>query len=200
LGCACGVAGAPAGKPGLGPPARARDRGANRASDAAAARPSLNPNLALPNPHEPCLTPPPRQYYYYHILSWPQLLHVADAGHGTIVGYVLAKMDDEPAAGAAAHGHVTSLAVARTHRRLGVASALMAASHAAMRDVFGAAYASLHVRVGNAAAVRLYTKTLGYAVHDVEAKYYADGEDAYDMRKELVPGGTARRPRSGRGG
>ena len=156
--------------------------------------------MALPNPHEPCLTPPPRQYYYYHILSWPQLLHVADAGHGTIVGYVLAKMDDEPAAGAAAHGHVTSLAVARTHRRLGVASALMAASHAAMRDVFGAAYASLHVRVGNAAAVRLYTKTLGYAVHDVEAKYYADGEDAYDMRKELVPGGTARRPRSGRGG
>jgi N-alpha-acetyltransferase 10/11 len=31
------------------------------------------------------------KYYYYHILSWPQLLHVAEAD-GKIVGYVLAKM------------------------------------------------------------------------------------------------------------
>jgi hypothetical protein len=40
-------------------------------------------------------------------------------------------------------------------------------------------------------------------IYDVEAKYYADGEDAYDMRKPLVPGGVppkkggGRRPRSG---
>lgn len=25
----------------------------------------------------------------------------------------------------------------------------------------------------------------GYEIHGVEAKYYADGEDAYDMRKQL---------------
>lgn len=31
------------------------------------------------------------KYYYYHILSWPQLIHVAD-DNGKIVGYVLAKM------------------------------------------------------------------------------------------------------------
>ena len=31
------------------------------------------------------------QYYLYHILSWPQLLHVAE-DYGKIVGYVLAKM------------------------------------------------------------------------------------------------------------
>ena len=117
------------------------------------------------------------------------------------MGYVLAKMEDDAGGDDAAadkgapppvpHGHVTSLAVARTHRRLGIAAALMGAAHDAMRDVFGAQYASLHVRVGNAAAVALYTATLGYTVHDVEAKYYADGEDAYDMRKELVPGGLA---------
>lgn len=35
----------------------------------------------------PCL-----QYYMYHILSWPQLLHVAEDYDGKIVGYVLAKM------------------------------------------------------------------------------------------------------------
>ncbi|GLT32448.1 hypothetical protein SLA2020_313170 [Shorea laevis] len=33
-------------------------------------------------------------------------------------------------------------------------------------------------------AFNLYTETLGYKIHDVEAKYYADGEDAYDMRKQ----------------
>jgi hypothetical protein len=32
------------------------------------------------------------QYYLYHILSWPQLLHVAEDYDGRIVGYVLAKM------------------------------------------------------------------------------------------------------------
>ena len=32
------------------------------------------------------------KYYLYHILSWPQLLHVAEDFDGKIVGYVLAKM------------------------------------------------------------------------------------------------------------
>lgn len=31
------------------------------------------------------------QYYLYHVLSWPQLLYVAE-DYGKIVGYVLAKM------------------------------------------------------------------------------------------------------------
>lgn len=34
----------------------------------------------------------PPQYYFYHILSWPQLLYVAEDYDGKIVGYVLAKM------------------------------------------------------------------------------------------------------------
>ncbi len=32
------------------------------------------------------------RYYYYHILSWPELLQVAEDYEGKIVGYVLAKM------------------------------------------------------------------------------------------------------------
>jgi hypothetical protein len=32
------------------------------------------------------------QYYFYHILSWPQLLYVAEDYNKKIVGYVLAKM------------------------------------------------------------------------------------------------------------
>lgn len=120
------------------------------------------------------------KYYFYHVLSWPQLLHVAEDYNGHIVGYVLAKMEEDAAE---PHGHITSLAVARTHRKLGLASKLMQSAHKAMAEVFGAHYVSLHVRVTNKAAYHLYRETLGYDVNDVEEKYYADGEDAYDMRK-----------------
>ncbi|CAN6485817.1 unnamed protein product [Victoria cruziana] len=122
------------------------------------------------------------KYYFYHILSWPQLLYVAEDYNKKIVGYVLAKMEEESTE---CHGHITSLAVLRSHRKLGLATKLMTAAQKAMEDVFGAEYVSLHVRKSNRAAFNLYTQTLGYKIHDVEAKYYADGEDAYDMRKQL---------------
>eukprot|EP00567_Pseudictyota_dubia_P008742 CAMPEP_0197449436 /NCGR_PEP_ID=MMETSP1175-20131217/21509_1 /TAXON_ID=1003142 /ORGANISM="Triceratium dubium, Strain CCMP147" /LENGTH=136 /DNA_ID=CAMNT_0042981573 /DNA_START=296 /DNA_END=709 /DNA_ORIENTATION=+ len=80
------------------------------------------------------------------------------------------------------HGHITSLAVLRTHRKRGIATALMRRSQLEMRDVFAAKYVSLHVRKSNRAAFHLYTQTLKYEIHDVEKGYYADGEDAYDMR------------------
>lgn len=51
-----------------------------------------------------------------------------------------------------------------------------------MVEVFGAKYCSLHVRYTNYAALHLYTETLGFKVHGVESKYYADGEDAFDCR------------------
>jgi len=92
------------------------------------------------------------KYYMYHQLSWPQLSYVAvdvstmctggvsgsksdiliqvsrpkktpyDAPK--IVGYVLAKMEEDPQDGIQ-HGHITSLSVMRTHRRLGLAEKLM---------------------------------------------------------------------------
>ena len=124
------------------------------------------------------------KYYLYHSLSWPQLLHVAESTDGKggkkIVGYVLAKLDEESKD---AHGHITSLAVLRTHWKLGIAAKLMRAAHDAMQGVYDAMYCSLHVRVSNAAAIHLYVDVLGYEQKDVEKKYYADGEDAHDMRK-----------------
>ncbi|CAK9236588.1 unnamed protein product [Sphagnum troendelagicum] len=122
------------------------------------------------------------KYYFYHILSWPQLLYVAEDYNKKIVGYVLAKMEEESTE---CHGHITSLAVLRTHRKLGLATKLMNAAQQAMQEVFGAEYVSLHVRKSNRAAFHLYTETLGYRINDIEAKYYADSEDAYDMRKML---------------
>ena len=35
------------------------------------------------------------KYYLYHMLSWPQLLWVAEDFDGKIVGYVLAKMEED---------------------------------------------------------------------------------------------------------
>ncbi|KAI1335403.1 N-terminal acetyltransferase A complex catalytic subunit ard1 [Xylariaceae sp. FL0016] len=133
------------------------------------------------------------KYYLYHALSWPQLSYVAvdvsrpkktPYDYPKIVGYVLAKMEEEPADGVQ-HGHITSLSVMRTHRRLGIAEKLMRQSQLAMVETFGAQYVSLHVRVSNKAAIHLYTKTLGFDQEKTESKYYADGEDAFCMRLDL---------------
>ncbi|KAK2737768.1 N-terminal acetyltransferase A complex catalytic subunit ard1 [Myotisia sp. PD_48] len=138
------------------------------------------------------------KYYLYHALSWPQLSFVAvvrnssnrsdnpysPSSNPKVVGYVLAKMEEEPSDGLA-HGHITSLSVMRTHRRLGIAERLMRMSQRAMAESHRAHYVSLHVRVSNNAALRLYRDTLGFEVEKVESKYYADGEDAYAMKMDL---------------
>ncbi|KAL9606058.1 MAG: hypothetical protein Q9179_000738 [Wetmoreana sp. 5 TL-2023] len=134
------------------------------------------------------------KYYLYHALSWPQLSYVAvDVSRPKrtpydppkIVGYVLAKMEEDPEDGIQ-HGHITSLSVMRTHRRLGLAEKLMRQSQRAMVETFGAQYVSLHVRMSNVAALHLYRDTLGFKVEKVESKYYADGEDAYSMKMDLT--------------
>lgn len=102
-----------------------------------------------------------------------------------IVGYVLAKMEEDPSDGVP-HGHITSLSVMRTHRRLGLAEKLMRQSQRAMAETFNAQYVSLHVRVSNQAALHLYRDTLGFKVDKIEEKYYADGENAYSMRMDLA--------------
>lgn len=119
------------------------------------------------------------KYYIYHYLSWPQLIHVAENHKGQIVGYVLAKMEEDAVP---AHGHITSLAVLRTHRKMGIATSLMRHAHARMKESFGATYCSLHVRYTNMAAYHLYSQTLGYTIDEIEKGYYADGEDAYSMK------------------
>ena len=121
------------------------------------------------------------RYYFYHVLSWPQLLYVAEDHKRRVVGYVLAKMEEDDKK--PPHGHITSLAVLRTHRKMGCAKRLMVASARAMQEAFSADFVSLHVREMNYAAFYLYNTTLKYQIHKVEEKYYADGEDAYDMKK-----------------
>ncbi|TNV72803.1 hypothetical protein FGO68_gene15891 [Halteria grandinella] len=126
------------------------------------------------------------KYYLYHAMSWPELLYVAESDDGKIVGYVMAKMEDEDTEkDEPIHGHITSISVLRSHRKLGIATKLMRASQFAMKTIYDAEYCSLHVRRGNRAAISLYKDVLGFQVMKIDDKYYADGEDALDMRVYL---------------
>ena len=91
----------------------------------------------------------------------PQLSYVAEDDGGKVVGYVLAKMDEDAEADAP-HGHITSLAVKRSHRRLGLAAKLMDQAASSMVEAFGAKFCSLHVRVSNRAALGLYRDVLKF--------------------------------------
>jgi len=101
----------------------------------------------------------------YHDLSprpvvpSPQLSQVALDEKGNVVGYVLAKMDDDSTV---PNGHITSLAVKRSHRKLGLAKKLMDQAALAMVRCFRAEKCSLHVRRSNRAALHLYSVTLGF--------------------------------------
>ena len=123
------------------------------------------------------------KYYIYHYLSWPCLLHVAEEHNGKIVGYVLAKLEDEEVEQNIIQGHITSISVLRTYRRLGLASKLMSHALHMMQEYYDADFVSLHVRITNRPALHLYHKTLGFDVVGIEKEYYADKEDAYKMRK-----------------
>ncbi|KAI0033339.1 acyl-CoA N-acyltransferase [Vararia minispora EC-137] len=125
------------------------------------------------------------KYYLYHAMTWPGLSYVAEDENGRVVGYILAKMEEDLPEGDEPHGHVTSISVLRSHRRLGLAKKLMIQSQEAMAAIYQASYVSLHVRKSNRAALSLYRDTLGFTVRDIEKKYYADGEDAYAMRLYL---------------
>lgn len=54
--------------------------------------------------------------------------------------------------------------------------------------VYNVNLVTLHVRKSNVAARRLYSETLAFETTGMEEKYYADGEDAYSMRKTLDAG------------
>lgn len=131
------------------------------------------------------------KYILYHGISWPQGSYVATVstnGREKIVGYVLSKTEDDnperektspPAA------HITSVSIMRTYRRLGLAAELLRQCLRSMRESYEAEYVSLHVRKSNKAAFRLYSETLNFEILEISEHYYADGEDAYSMRRKL---------------
>ena len=57
--------------------------------------------------------------------------------------------DDEQKDPNKVEAHITSLSVLRTHRKLGIATKLMRATHYQMKNYFGCTQCSLRVRVTN---------------------------------------------------
>lgn len=111
-------------------------------------------------------------------------------GYNTLSNLYEFVREEEITEGDEPHGHVTSISVLRTYRRLGLAKRLMVQSRAsslqhllelmlikrlraeeAMATVYRASYVSLHVRKSNRAALALYKDTLGFEVKDIEKKY-----------------------------
>ncbi|KAF4574944.1 N-terminal acetyltransferase A complex catalytic subunit ard1 [Pleurotus pulmonarius] len=123
-------------------------------------------------------------------MTWPSLSYVAEDHQGRIVGYILAKMEEERDEKQPIHGHVTSISVLRSYRRLGLAKKLMVQSREfrfdpplpkssllnqlseeAMANIYRAQFVSLHVRKSNRAALGLYKDTLGFTVKSIEKGY-----------------------------
>jgi ribosomal protein S18 acetylase RimI-like enzyme len=110
-----------------------------------------------------------------------------------IVAYVLGKVETRPSIDyndptsssrrrrVERLGHVTSLAVQKDFRRLGLAKAMMTQLHYHLQH-HGIDSCGLHVRTSNMAACRLYRDD-GYEVDQIIKSYYQDGEDAYFMRR-----------------
>ncbi|KAK7041500.1 N-terminal acetyltransferase A complex catalytic subunit ard1 [Paramarasmius palmivorus] len=115
------------------------------------------------------------RFWIYHLIAWPQLSYVAEAvdekkGKRKIVGYVLGKIDDDEEEGNF-RGHVNSISVLRSYRRLGLAKRLMERSQDAMSTIYNARACTLHVRASNKAAIGLYRDTLGFDVEKIEKGY-----------------------------
>jgi ribosomal-protein-alanine N-acetyltransferase len=105
---------------------------------------------------------------------------------GTVVGFLLAwHIVDEV--------HVLNVAVKKTERRRGIARTLLAelfayANARAVRTMY------LEVRLGNSPAIELY-RVHGFYASNVRKAYYADGEDALEMRLDFdTKGGVIFKP------
>eukprot|EP00048_Salpingoeca_helianthica_P020622 m.7516 g.7516 ORF g.7516 m.7516 type:complete len:176 (+) comp5043_c0_seq2:52-579(+) len=121
-------------------------------------------------------------FYFTYMARWPDLFSIAESASGTVMGYIMGKVEGQ---GKNWHGHVTALTVAPEHRRMGLANQFMAMLEGfSERD--NCYFVDLFVRQSNAVAKQLYTK-LGYVVYRVVEQYYsgANEEDALDMRKAL---------------
>lgn len=108
-------------------------------------------------------------------------------GNGEVIGYIMCRIEvglsNFGFKGLIRKGHVVSVAVLPAHRRKGVGEALINKAMDAMR-LYKARQCFLEVRITNTEAISLYKK-LGFEVARTINGYYADGEDAYLMSRDL---------------
>jgi len=119
---------------------------------------------------------------------YPETFIVAEVNKD-IVGYILCRIETGIPSfkllGITRRGHVISIAVLPRHQQKGIGYALMREATQAMVN-YQAKECYLEVRESNLPAVELYKK-LGFEIARTIKNYYADGENAFVMAKQLSP-------------
>ena len=111
--------------------------------------------------------------------AWPEGFLVAADSTDRPVGFLLGvqQVPNE--------GRVLMFAMERSWRRRGIGQLLMTTFLDRCRGR-GLHRATLEVRVSNATAIRLYAR-FRFSVVDLLRAYYSDGENGYQMARELRP-------------
>jgi len=126
-----------------------------------------------------------QSFFLQHYRKFPKAFIVAEV-NGNVVGYIMCRIEygiSNFKFALSKKGHVISIAVLPQYRRMGIGYNLMIKAMEAMKN-YGATEVYLEVRVSNYPAIRLYEK-LNYTIVNRIQGYYADGEDAYVMARQL---------------
>jgi len=134
-----------------------------------------------------CLPENYTEFFFMDLYQrFPETFIVAEED-GEVVGYVMCRIETGVPSfkllGITRKGHVISIAVLPQHQREGIGYELM---RDAMRSMvnYKAKECYLEVRGSNVPAVNLYKK-MGFEITRTVRGYYADGEDAYVMARNL---------------
>lgn len=120
-------------------------------------------------------------FYLNYLTRWPECCVTAENCDGTILGYMIGKVEGN---GDQWHGHVSAISVAPEARRTGLARKLMDHLEVVSEKIHDCYFVDLFVRGSNTVAIDFY-KSLGYVIYRTITGYYSGEEDAYDMRKPL---------------
>jgi len=134
-----------------------------------------------------CLPENYTEFFFMDLYQrFPETFIVAEED-GEVVGYVMCRIEtgvpNFKLLGITRKGHVISIAVLPKHQREGIGYELMQESMRSMVN-YKAKECYLEVRESNVPAVNLYKK-MGFEITRTIRGYYADGENAYVMARNL---------------
>ncbi|MBK5113261.1 MAG: GNAT family N-acetyltransferase [Candidatus Heimdallarchaeota archaeon] len=143
---------------------------------------------SVQNINRKCLPENYPRFFFTDIYDkFPEGFNVAQIEeNGEIAGYGMTRLEkglSNFGFGICKKGHIISIAVLPSYRRMGIAIKLMAAASDAMR-IRDVKEVYLEVRESNQAAINLY-QNLGYIPHKISKRYYSDGESALIMISKI---------------
>jgi len=109
------------------------------------------------------------------VLTFPNVLHIKATVEGQMVGFVAADLRRSENV-----AWIATIGVLPEFRRQGIGGALLVA----VEERIGLSSIRLSVRISNVPALTLYNR-LGYHRYGSWPNYYADGEDALVLEKNL---------------